>query len=651
MKLAEFDPGGRLSNRPLGSLREIFLAWRPNTYTRLEERIAVLRSICRKRPKVGLKLTMSLLPSNHDYSGGTAKPRIKDFGEAHSKPTTSPDVHYAFQQYAALAVELAGTDASQLMALIDSLPQLEPSTRGQAMLAISTSAKNASSDAAFQLWSKLHDLVQKHLNFRDAAWALPAGQLQPLEELCHTIEPADPVRQIMWLFNEHTPTAGSPRGQDYLGEANRDRANALGALLRNHGLAAVFDLARAAKLPHFVGIALVESNADLDVLQKAASLAMAAQSDASIEFAISLSAAAHHAHAPAWDNWIAGFATTLAPPLGASLFLRWPDTRETWDFVGTLSPEIENEYWRRKWAFRPSSPEDLALAFNKYVQVGRFSGILRMISYSESALSTAQCIEVLQGLIGELNRRGCQLQDVQYEVVHIIQALQERQDVNTNELAAIEYQFLPLLEFHAEPIALNRALATSPELFMSVIRDAFSPASGEPEEITDERRLRARLAYQLLHSMKTVPGFSADIEDLNYLRSWITEVRMLAGEADRAVITDQQIGQILAFAPLDREDQAWPVRAIRDLIEELGAEQIELGISVSRFNQRGGFTKAIYEGGKQEKALAAQYRTWADAARNWPRTRALLRRIAGDWDRQAEMADSEAQLDQLRHTH
>ena len=32
LTLAEFDPGGKLANRPLGSLRDIFLAWRPNTY-------------------------------------------------------------------------------------------------------------------------------------------------------------------------------------------------------------------------------------------------------------------------------------------------------------------------------------------------------------------------------------------------------------------------------------------------------------------------------------------------------------------------------------------------------------------------------------------------------------------------------------------
>ena len=58
------------------------------------------------------------------------------------------------------------------------------------------------------------------------------------------------------------------------------------------------------------------------------------------------------------------------------------------------------------------------------------------------------------------------------------------------------------------------------------------------------------------------------------------------------VITDQQIGHILASAPADTEDGAWPAKPVRDVIEELAAKEIEKGIAVSRFNQRGG----IFEG-------------------------------------------------------
>src|SRR5712692_3745375 len=259
MTLAEFDPGGRLANRPLNSLREIFLAWRPNTNASLEERIAVFRAICRERPRIGLELAMSLLPSNHDHSSGTSKPWLRDFGDAQSKVTTWRDARLAFQQYAEVAVELAATDISRLTVLIDSLPQLDEATRARVIVAIRQSAENVGSDALFELWSKLHDFVQRHRYFQDAKWALRPEQLKPLEELCDAIRPADPVRQIVWLFNDYVPKSGTPKGTDYMGEANRDRSQALQGLLEAKGVSSVLDLAKTAKFPHLVGVALAQS--------------------------------------------------------------------------------------------------------------------------------------------------------------------------------------------------------------------------------------------------------------------------------------------------------------------------------------------------------------------------------------------------------
>jgi hypothetical protein len=650
MTLAEFDPGGRLDNRPLKSLREIFLAWHPNTYASVDERIAVLRSVCRKRPRVGLELVMALLPRDHDYSSPTAKPHLRDFGQAQSRATTPADVQHAFSRYAEFAVELARTNVSSLTALVDSLPQLDAPTRERAIAAISASARSTDPDAAFQLWSKLHSLVQKHRSFQGAGWALPPDQLTPLEQVCQEIGPQDAVRQIEWLFNDDVPQMGPTKGQDYIGEANRVRSAALGALLREQGVTEVVRLARVAKLPHFVGVALADATADLAVLEEAMHLATAADSGVSMDFAIALSARAHDSRGLDWDRWIRQFVTKLEPGSAASLFFRWADRRNTWDFVASLAPEIEKEYWHRKWAFSPTSHEDLLFAFGKYAEIGRFSAILEMVAYNESSLSTSQCVQVLNGLSSELNKDPRLLRGLAFGIAHMIQALQQRQDVELDTLAALEYQYLPVLEFQAPPVALNRLLGTSPKLFVDLICDVFLPASGERGEISDERRARARLGYRVLQSMTTVPGFASGAEDVQYLRSWVSEVRSLAVEADRAAITDQQIGQILAYAPPDGEDGGWPLKSIRDLIEELASEEVERGIAVCRFNQRGAFSKALYDGGGQERGLANQYRKWAEISRDWPRTSALLRRIAEDWDAHARRADSEAQLDQLRHT-
>ncbi len=96
MTLAQFDPGGATQNRPKNSLRSIFLAWRPQTYASVTERIAVVRRICLARPDVGFKLAIALLPAAHDVSHGTLKPRLKDFGDAAKTPAADEDIANAF---------------------------------------------------------------------------------------------------------------------------------------------------------------------------------------------------------------------------------------------------------------------------------------------------------------------------------------------------------------------------------------------------------------------------------------------------------------------------------------------------------------------------------------------------------------------------
>ena len=54
-------------------------------------------------------------------------------------------------------------------------------------------------------------------------------------------------------------------------------------------------------------------------------------------------------------------------------------------------------------------------------------------------------------------------------------------DADLAEIATLEYEYLPLLEFEAEPVALNQILAGSPEFFVKIICDAFAPTSGPKE--------------------------------------------------------------------------------------------------------------------------------------------------------------------------
>jgi alpha/beta superfamily hydrolase len=84
------------------------------------------------------------------------------------------------------------------------------------------------------------------------------------------------------------------------------------------------------------------------------------------------------------------------------------------------------------------------------------------------------------------------------------------------------------------------------------------------------------------------------------------------------------------------------------MLEELKVSDIESGIRTERFNMRGVVTKAMFEGGDQERELARKHRRWLESRRQYPRTAALLDQIARSWDDDAKFEDTRAQQDKLR---
>jgi hypothetical protein len=382
MTLAEFDPGGATQNRPSQSLRAIFLAWMPNTYASVQERVAVLRNICRSRPKAGLNLSMSLLPVAYDHSTGTAKPSLRDFGDAHSEAQTDDDIQSAYRAYSEIAVELAGTDLKRLISLVDHLNALDFSNREAIARAIRSAVLTASPDDVFELWSKLHELVANHKQFHSAGWAMSERDLNALWELCEEIAPDDPIHRIIWLFDDLVPRMGIVRmgplkrqgsgpeaNRDYVGDANRARRTALDGILGDLGLPAVMELAKRAKQPYLVGFTLAEAAPSQEILERAMDLGLAADSGVDEDFAISVSAAAHQRLGRDWEGWMSNAAAQFEPGPTANLLLRWDDSRETWIFAQTLGEAVEREYWIRKPASNQKVDEDLFFALAKSLSV------------------------------------------------------------------------------------------------------------------------------------------------------------------------------------------------------------------------------------------------------------------------------------------
>jgi hypothetical protein len=103
------------------------------------------------------------------------------------------------------------------------------------------------------------------------------------------------------------------------------------------------------------------------------------------------------------------------------------------------------------------------------------------------------------------------------------------------------------------------------------------------------------------------------------------------------------IGQVLANAPED-PDGTWPCEPVRDVFETSPRRHhIGLGFRDGKVNLRGSTWRSPIGGGSQERALAAKFRSDADAVNvRAPFSARLLRSLAEWYEREGQDEDIEA---------
>ncbi|OQX03649.1 MAG: hypothetical protein BWK80_55200, partial [Desulfobacteraceae bacterium IS3] len=110
---------------------------------------------------------------------------------------------------------------------------------------------------------------------------------------------------------------------------------------------------------------------------------------------------------------------------------------------------------------------------------------------------------------------------------------------------------------------------------------------------------------------------------------------------------DSHIGKILAHS-MSEEQDVWPAKAVCRIIDEIQSNEINDGFVIEIYNKRGVVMKASSEGGKQEISLSEKYNKYADKC-SYPRTSALLTKIAKHYEDEAKQEDLRAEIEDLEY--
>jgi hypothetical protein len=648
-KLGRIDPGGRLANRPIKSLREILLPWHPNTNASVEQRLGILDAIVAAEPEVGWDLLLKLLPENYGVGSNTPKPRYREAGASQKEVITRGLVVRTYRETISRTIEAAGNHPDRWVTLVSHLASFAPTERTKAVEVLESIATQLSVEGKNAIWTELKTEVNRHRAFQSADWSMKGADLDRLQVLLDKLQPGDTVEQIAWLFDEHMPHVPSESNLPSYEAIEPERQKAIARLISADVDTAITRLLRRAKLPQTVTAPAVVV---LGTPERVAAIVDEEFGAGADMQSISLMSA--HARFQFGDSWSSIISAGLLSHRWSRdqvniLVLSWRDERATWDFLHSLGPEIEDQYWKQSpihWV--QGGTEDLEFAARKLLDAGRPLAAIRAMHHSAGEISTEILFELLDAAINELSSSPDHAStNLSYEIDDLFQVLRNRVEVAPVDIARREYTYLPLFGYREKNLTIHTLLAQDPPLFVSILVDVFKPESGEPREATEQQVARAKIGYRLLSEFKIVPGTVNGELDTSKLSEWITEVRKIATENDRPTMADEYVGKVLAHTPTD-PDGVWPDKKVAELIEKLGSKKIEQGISIERLNMRGATWRGPFDGGDQERTIANQVRGWANARKFFPRTFSLLNTMADSWEREGALMDEQAKQDAMK---
>lgn len=663
LKLSRLDPGGKLSNRPINSISEIFKPWHYQTLASYDERMSVLRSIVEDEKSVGWKLLVGMLPGHRDIAHSTNKMRWRIFDKNTNLIHTIEETLRTYNSIVDMLIQFFDNNEEKFVQLINSSLNLPTDERRKLLDWASKVCFNVE-QKEFKVWESIRHILSHQRSYPDGERALPEDELQLLENLYSNTKPLDVVNQNIWLFNDHWPRF--PEGSEYRRShgvnklddeqeiINEARVNAIKKIVEELGLEKTIDLRKRVKQPMALGDALAKVIFNQDQII----LVCKCLTDKERYVSFIHSFFFRKFFIESFD-WIKNLFEVLKKngydnDVLVNVLLPIPQSKQLWEFIA-IDENLESEYWSKMDPhFYPISVEEKVYGVQMLTKYRRFfSAIDSSAHFAEempSAILTDILTKAARGSNNDLDRINSS------DIREIFESIEKREDIDKSTLIALEWIYLPFLDSFGRrsPKLLEEELTNNPIFFVDILKWIYPPKDNEElmnkeiEGISKEMiQNRARQASQLLYSWKKVPGMKEDytIQEAE-LNKWITSVRTLAEAQNRLDVADIHIGQILARYPESAPE--WPQEKIFKIIEETNSEVINRHYKSELYNKRGFTSRDPLEGGTIERTNANYFSNLADDYRNkFPNVAEIFRRLSEGYLFDAKKMDEEAERDRL----
>lgn len=642
-ELTAIDPGGNWSNRPKNSLTTIFLPWLPQTTASIERRLTAIRTLVKEVPAAAWQTLVSLLPSQHQMSLGSHKPRWRmEIPDKSDKGIPMKEYWEQVSCYADLALQIADGDAGRLMTLIGEMDNLPPATFDGLLTHLqSDTVTTLPEEERTKIWSSLVEFTARHRRYSDADWALKDDILTRIDDVAAQLSPKGLQNLYRRIFNGRDfDLYDEEDGDDWREQEKRleeRRQKAIGEIYEEGGIEAVLDFARTVEAAPQVGAAfgvIAGGEEDAALLPRL----LDTENEKLSPFVSSYVWARRWK--AGWD-WVDQITTPewTEEQLGC-FFRNLPFCPEAWKRVSTALGQNEGLYWKKVVFNAFQAEDDFETAIDKLLEYDRPYAAIDCLNASRHKKNPLDHARTIKALLAAVSAVESPHSHAINECIELIKALQRDSGTDQDALFSIEWAYLAALDGHrgARPKLLEHRLASDPAFFCEIIRIIFRSRHVEKrvKEPSEKERKIAGHAYRLLHEWSVPPGtlddgsFSPDA-----FEAWLREVKETCEQSGHLEVAMSQLGQVLIYAPPD-PGGLWIYKTVAEALNAKDAEEMRQGFHTGLFNSRGVVT--VVPSGEPEDELASKYNAKADEieAAGFHRVAVMMRSLAETYSREAE---------------
>lgn len=669
--LSQYELDDNWANKPINSLKDIYLHWMPQTAASVEQRIQIMESLKDDFPEVCWQLCYEQVKPGSSSTSGTYKPKYRNDASGFGQVATRKEGYDFCRACLDEMLSWSTFDVNKLKNLVAILASLDSKDSSRIFEIIQEWYGNApESDEVIEL----REYVRRMTFTRRARIHAKGNEGNEGEEayangkkIYELLEPNDPLDKYFWLFKEHWVEYSPEELEDddiFFEERDQkldeQRKDALRLIHEKHGNEGLLKLVLNGNGGMIVGRLCSKYLFDFGQIVDLVEDALRYQSTDLNKVKNFLCGvfAGIEVHELAkivgeLENRLTG--SDEAFESKNTVYNSMPFDRTTWDFIKKLGAQAQKRYWETVYpSWSKDAEQNLDYVVECLMSVDRSRAAFHLAHLRPHALSSSNLVALLDAIGMEPAEEERGYMPSSWDIEKALETLNSRNDVTRKTLARLEFFYIEVLTPTAKYGIpnLSKEIAESPKLFMQVVATCFKrngdgddPEGWKLYSGSEKNEAVITGAWRMSEHANVIPGISEDgkINEAN-LREWIKAVRDMAKNLDRVAITDQRIGQLLSHSPIDERDGVWPLQEIRNVVEDIASRDIAVGLEIGLFNSHGAEFREV--SGQRELQKAKTYEEMAEAVNaKQPFVGKMLSNIAGKYTDYARWYESDDRLD------